>query len=56
MNTSTPHRPRVKPERTVNLVCVRPEEVRDTQAFDRIWDRNLKHQGFVAAAEAEDCR
>jgi hypothetical protein len=31
---------------------VRPALVRDIQAFARIWDRNLKHQGFVAAAAA----
>jgi hypothetical protein len=30
---------------------VRPAEVRDIQVFARIWDRNLKHQGFVDAAE-----
>jgi hypothetical protein len=33
-------------------VFVRPAEVRDIAAFARIWDRNLKHQGFVNAAEA----
>jgi hypothetical protein len=33
-------------------VSIRPAEVRDIQAFARIWDRNLKHQGFVDAAEA----
>jgi hypothetical protein len=32
-------------------VYVRPALVRDIQAFARIWDRNLKHQGFVDAAE-----
>jgi hypothetical protein len=34
-------------------VYVRPDEVRDIAAFARIWDRNLKHQGFVDAAEAQ---
>jgi hypothetical protein len=29
---------------------VRPALVKDIRAFARIWDRNLKHQGFVAAA------
>jgi hypothetical protein len=32
-------------------VFIRPADVRDIQAFSRIWDRNLKHQGFVDAAE-----
>jgi hypothetical protein len=32
-------------------VYVRPAEVRDIQAFARIWDRNLKTQGFVDAAK-----
>jgi hypothetical protein len=31
-------------------VYVRPALVRDIQAFARIWDLNLKHQGFVDAA------
>jgi hypothetical protein len=31
-------------------VFVRPPEVREIQAFTRIWDRNLKQQGFVDAA------
>jgi hypothetical protein len=31
---------------------VLPAEVPDIQAFARIWDRNLKHQGFVDAAKA----
>jgi hypothetical protein len=35
---------------------VRPAEVRDIQAFARVWDRNLKHQGFVDAAEARSRR
>ena len=35
-------------------VFVRPAEVRDIQAFARIWDRNLKHQGFVDAANNRD--
>jgi hypothetical protein len=34
-------------------VYVRPAEVRDIQAFARIWDRNLKHQGFMDAAESQ---
>lgn len=34
-------------------VYVRPAQVRDIQAFSRMWDRNLKHQGFVDAAEAQ---
>ena len=34
-------------------VFVHPAEVRDIQAFARIWDRNLQHQGFVAVAEAQ---
>jgi hypothetical protein len=33
-------------------VYVRPALVRDIAAFARVWDRNLKHQGFVDAAEA----
>ncbi|HEY7157037.1 MAG TPA: hypothetical protein VH575_23915 [Gemmataceae bacterium] len=37
-------------------VYVRQAEVRDIQAFARVWDRNLKHQGFVNAAEARSCR
>jgi hypothetical protein len=32
-------------------VFIRPADVRDIQAFARIWDRNLKHQGFVDAAK-----
>jgi hypothetical protein len=32
-------------------VYVRPAEVRDIQAFARIWDRTLKYQGFVDAAK-----
>ena len=32
-------------------VYVRPAEVRDIQAFARIWDRNIKHQGFVDAGK-----
>jgi hypothetical protein len=32
-------------------VCVRPAEVRDIQAFTGVWDRNLKHQGFVDASK-----
>jgi hypothetical protein len=31
-------------------VLVRPALVRDIAAFARVWDRNLKHQGFVDAA------
>jgi hypothetical protein len=31
-------------------VYVRPAEVRDITSFARIWDRNIKHQGFVDAA------
>jgi hypothetical protein len=37
-------------------VYVRPALVRDIAAFARVWDRNLKHQGFVNAAEARSCR
>jgi hypothetical protein len=37
-------------------VYVRPAEVRDIQAFAHVWDRNLKHQGFVDAAEARGGR
>jgi hypothetical protein len=32
-------------------VFIRPAEVRDIEAFSRIWDRNIKHQGFVDAAK-----
>jgi hypothetical protein len=32
-------------------VYVRPAEVRDIASFARIWDRNLKHQGFVDEAK-----
>jgi hypothetical protein len=32
-------------------VYVRPALVRDIQAFCRVWDCNLKHQGFVDAAK-----
>jgi hypothetical protein len=32
-------------------VYVRPALVSDIAAFDRVWVRNLKHQGFVDAAE-----
>ena len=35
-------------------VFVRPAEVRDIQAFARIWDRNLQAQGFVDAAKDRD--
>ena len=31
-------------------VMMSPALVRDITAFARIWDRNLKHQGFVDAA------
>jgi hypothetical protein len=34
-------------------VYVRPADVRDIQAFAHVWDRNLKHQGFVDAAETQ---
>jgi hypothetical protein len=34
-------------------VYVRPAEVRDIQVFARVWDRNLKHQRFVDATEAQ---
>jgi len=34
-------------------VRIRPAEVRDIQAFARMWDRNLKHQGFIDAAETK---
>jgi hypothetical protein len=37
-------------------VYVRPAEVRDIQAFARIWDRNLQAQGFVDAAEVHTGR
>jgi hypothetical protein len=37
-------------------IFIRPAEVRDIQAFARIWDRNLKHQGFVDDAEAQAAR
>jgi hypothetical protein len=30
-------------------VNVQPAEGRDIQAFARMWDRNIKHQGFVDA-------
>jgi hypothetical protein len=33
-------------------VMIRPDLVRDIAAFARIWDRNLKAQGFVDAAKA----
>jgi hypothetical protein len=32
-------------------VYVRPAEVRDIQNFARIWDRNIKAQGFVDAVK-----
>jgi hypothetical protein len=32
-------------------VYVRPAEVRDITSFARIWDRNIKHQGFVDVAK-----
>ena len=31
-------------------VYVRPAEVRDIQAFARMWDRNIKAQGFLGTA------
>jgi hypothetical protein len=34
-------------------VYVRPALVRDVQAFARVWDRSLKHQGFVDAATTQ---
>jgi hypothetical protein len=34
-------------------VYVRTAEVRDIQAFARVWDANLKAQGFVDAARAK---
>jgi hypothetical protein len=37
-------------------VYIRPTEVWDIQAFSRIWDRNLKAQGFVDAAKSRDGR
>jgi hypothetical protein len=37
-------------------VYVRPAEVRDTQAFARVWDRNLKHQGFVGVEQVQPYR
>lgn len=33
-------------------VYVRPALIKDIQAFTRIWDKNLAHQGFLAAARA----
>jgi hypothetical protein len=35
---------------------VRPALVKNIRAFSRVWDRNLKHQGFVEAAGAGACR
>jgi hypothetical protein len=32
------------------IVFIHLAEVRDIQAFARVWDRDLKHQGFVDAA------
>ncbi len=32
---------------------VRPAEVRDIGSFARIWNRTLKHQGFVDATPAQ---
>jgi hypothetical protein len=37
-------------------VYVRPALARDIAAFVRIWDRNLKHRGFVEAAQAQAAR
>jgi hypothetical protein len=37
-------------------VMIRPALVRDIAAFARIWDRNLKHQGFIDAAQAKSSR
>jgi hypothetical protein len=37
-------------------VYVRPAEVRDIQAFARVWDRNLRAPGFVDAAESQAAR
>jgi hypothetical protein len=34
-------------------VFVSPAMVKDIQAFARVWDRNLKDQGFVETAEAQ---
>jgi hypothetical protein len=34
----------------------RPAGVRDIQVFARILDRNIKHQGFVEAAETQSGR
>ncbi len=34
-------------------VMVRPRLVKDLTSFARVWDRNLKEQGFVDAARAE---
>ncbi len=34
-------------------IYVRPAEVRDIASFARIWNRNLKYQGFVDVAEAQ---
>jgi hypothetical protein len=34
-------------------VYVRPAEARDIQAFARIWDRNIRVQGFVEAAKTQ---
>jgi hypothetical protein len=37
-------------------VYVHPAEVRDIQAFARIWVRNLKHQGSASAAKGQASR
>ncbi|HEY7425029.1 MAG TPA: hypothetical protein VH682_12430 [Gemmataceae bacterium] len=37
-------------------VMIHPARVRDIAAFARIWDRNLKHQGFVDAAVVQAAR
>jgi len=33
-------------------LMVRPRVLKDLQSFARLWDRNLKAQGFVDAARA----
>jgi hypothetical protein len=37
-------------------VYIRSAEVRDIQSFARMWDRNLKAQGFMDAANNHDGR
>jgi hypothetical protein len=37
-------------------VLVRPQLVADLDSFARVWDRNIKDQGFIEAARAEAAR